>query len=56
MSEEETKKQRYLRVPISDKDHKFLSTLKPSIVKSVNGRLKQNMLILIDKLRRGVSI
>lgn len=56
MAKDEEKVQKYVRIPISDKDKQFLSTLKESANKAFIARLRGNMLILLDKLRRGTRI
>lgn len=56
MAEEEVKVQRFLRVPISEKDFQFLKALKSSRVKAINARLRANFLVLVDKVKRGVYI
>jgi len=45
-----------VKIPVSDKDYQFLSTLKESINKAFIQRLRGNMLILLDKLARGTRI
>ena len=56
MAKDEEKVQRFVKIPCSDKDKQFLSTLKESANKAFITRLKGNMLILLDKLRRGTRI
>lgn len=56
MSEEEVKVQRHSKVPISEKDHRFLSTLNDRTRKSYTARLLDLHRRLVDKLRRGSAI
>ena len=56
MAEEEVKVQRFSKVPISDKDNRFLSTLNDRIRKSYVARLKALHSTLLEKLRRGTAI
>jgi len=56
MAKDEEKVQKYVKIPVSDKNKQFLSTLKESTNKAFIGRLKGNMVVLLEKLRRGTRI
>lgn len=56
MEEKPEKVQRYVRVPVSDKDYNFLSVLKDSVRRSFDKGLRDRAIMLVAKLRRGVKI
>ena len=56
MGKVKNKVEKSFKIPISDKDANFLSSIKEAKVKAIRNRLKGNLLILLDKLARGVSI
>lgn len=56
MAEEEVKIQKYVKVPVSDKDYRFLSSLKDVVRRTFDNRLRKSMLVLVEKLRRGTKL
>lgn len=56
MDEEQPKVQKYLRVPVSDKNHNFLSVLNERARKVFDNRLRAYSILLVEKLKRGTKI
>lgn len=56
MPEEEPKRQYFIRVPVSEKTHNFLSVVKDSAHKAVIKQLRDKATILVEKLKRGAKL
>ena len=56
MAEKEDKVQKYLRIPIRDKDHKFMKCLSESMQRSSLSRVRECVIVILDKIRAGKGI
>lgn len=56
MAEEEKKQQRYVGVPVSEKNYNFLQVLNERTRRKFDKMLRDRAIVLVEKLRRGVKI
>lgn len=56
MDEDEKKVQRYVRVPVTEKNYNFMAVLNDRTRRLLDNRIKAHVVLLIEKLRRGAKI
>lgn len=56
MEEKPERVQKYVRVPVSERDNTFLSVIKDSVRKAVVKQLRDKLIILVTKLRHGSKL
>lgn len=56
MEEPEVKVQKYVRVPVTEKNYNFLTVLNERTRRIFDNRVKAHVIVLIEKLRRGSKL
>jgi len=56
MDEPEVKLQKTFRVNISERNHNFISVINERTRKLLDKRMRERLIVLVEKLRRGAKI